>query len=771
APTTTATSTPLTLRTSGPYTWTQVSSPALAIGGGATSQLGAVAAPASAPGDRWLIAGTVTGIDGEPQATTWSSPDGMTWTARPLDSGGQPSEAAGVTYWANRAVVVGSVGSGPSRRAAVWISPSPGAPFAPVANTSAFSSPDGATMTTVAGGTLGLFAAGHAGTQQAVWYSSDGAHWIREIYADRLLASEPGAQITTLLVAPQGVIAAGSRLDGALQQAAMWTSANASGWRDIPAPQSFTGPGDREILGLTTLSAPGASAQGTELVAVGAFRSGAVWSPASWVSPDGTSWSQPSLAFPHTANLLGDTGDSVAAAVATTGNELVAVGGGASQQVWRSTNGRNWEKVALPAAAASAAGWRASLVATAGGTTVVADGTFGQPRVLTETAKGWTEPSANPSVFGAAPAVATPAALVQLGGRLLLAVDVVTPGPALGQETSTVDFLSSADGRTWQTLPGSPVFSGAEVTALAAGLQPGSVEAVGGQSPPSSTLRTGSPGAAAWVSADGNTWTAAPGGLAASPGVTGPALPEAATRAGTGYVAVGKSPTAPGHTAAMVWTSATGLSWQQARPLDSPGTSRTADVALGVCARGQQVAAVGSGDQQQVGERAQAWLSRDDGARWSAAAVTPPAAPGADEQMQGCVAVPGGAAGANKSSWVAYGQSTDDNGVTTPALWLSSNGTQWSRLVLPGAGGPSAVHGVAVRGASWLAIGGGQQSDVWVSSDSGHTWKPLDTSAAPWPNPEVGAASITQVAFAGADPLLVGQEDGQLAVWIGTPVR
>ncbi len=774
----------------GPYTWAEVSSPALTLGGGPTAQLGGVAAPAGVPGEQWLVAGTVTTADGHRQATVWTSPDGVTWHAQALNAQGKPSQASGVTYWGNRAVIVGAIGSETSERAAVWLSPSPGAPFHLVGAAAVFGDPAGAAMSLVAGGTLGLFAAGTAGTQQVLWYSSDGTHWTRQTRAEDLLADEPGARVAALLVAPQGVFAAGWRRAGSLEEAAMWMSANASTWRDVSAPQSFAGAGDREIRGLATLAAPGAAAQGTELVAVGGVRSGSTWAPASWMSPDGSSWSEPSLAFPQESRPLGNAGGAEAEAVASSGTQLVAVGGGAAQRLWISADGRSWAEAALPTAAADAAAWQASLVATEGGTTVVGDGAFGQPHLLTETPAGWQEPSADPAVFGAELAVANPAALVNAGGQLVLAVDVVTPGGKLGDASSTVAFFSSPDGQAWHALPESPAFTDAVVRGVlgpagSGGRQSGPLVAVGGQPAGSLAAASGLPGAAAWVSTDGETWRAAEGGPSVFFGGDEAARADAVTRFGSRYIAVGQGPSgggirggAAGNASALAWTSVHGSAWQVAGPLD-PHPGAGSDAASGVCARGDQAVAVGETDQVHSGQQARAWSSHD-GIHWVPAAIAPPAATGADEQMVGCLPTPTTAA-REQSTWVAYGQSTDANGAITAALWASGDGLQWTRTPLPSVPGVGRVTDVAMVGTKWIAVGsppsvtGMLQSasnviGLWTSEDAGRTWRPLDTSLSPWPGAAT-SASANVGGFVGNDAVVAGQVNGHLAVWIGTPTR
>src|SRR6202044_291788 len=96
-----------------------------------------------------------------------------------------------------------------------------------------------------------------------------------------------------------------------------------------------------------------------------------------------------------------------------------------------------------------------------------------------------------------------------VSGTLLLAVDVDTPGAALGQDTTTVDFLSTTDGLAWTMTAGGTAFADQAVRAVASATPSGPLVAVGGPGPGRSPLATGAGGAAAWTSPDGVTWAAA----------------------------------------------------------------------------------------------------------------------------------------------------------------------------------------------------------------------------------------------------------------------
>ncbi len=202
---------PTTQAPAGPYVWTRESSPALALGGGASTTIAAVQAPSG--GRPWLVAGTRASADGSTTATVWRSVDGVNWHAEPLTEPGVDSQAEAVTDWQSGTVVVGSEGRGPSEVAAVWISAGPNAPFSAVR--SAELPLGAATMTTVASGGLGLFAAGEASGRVAVWYSSNGRRWTRLAAAEQVVNGATDPHVNSLTVASDGVYAAGWQRDGA----------------------------------------------------------------------------------------------------------------------------------------------------------------------------------------------------------------------------------------------------------------------------------------------------------------------------------------------------------------------------------------------------------------------------------------------------------------------------------------------------------------------------------------------------------------------------
>jgi hypothetical protein len=762
----TSPTTPAKITTSPParavYNWERSVSPALSVGSGPSGTLAAVLAPP--PGGRWTVAGTRSAADGTTTATVWTSPNARTWKATALTSPQVDSAAGAAATWGSETVVVGSVGRDAGRHAAMWISAAPGAPFVPVED-DALTTP-GSAMDAVAVGDLGLFAAGSSGDQVALWYSSTGRTWTRLARAEEALAGSGQAHVDTLLVTGSAVYAGGWYRSGSAIDAGLWSSQDGINWRQIrPSEAVFTGPGNQLITGLAPL--------GTGLLAVGGTETGAGWRPASWISPNGVSWSPPSTGFATPGNPARPEGEAVVRAVSTPNPEalstpgypanpaaasFVAVGGGpTTQYMWRSTDGVHWSEVNLPGASSASSAssgssdWNASLVAESGRTTVVADGVPGEPHVVVQRGASWAQPSASPAVFGPVARRARAAGLVAIpGSRLILGVDTAQPGQALGGSRAAVDFFSSSNGSTWAPLDTGGVFAGSDLEGLV-GVSP-STPAVGASSGPATTAEE------------------------ARQAETVPA----------GLVAVGSRRT-PTEVRASAWVSSDGTSWARSAGLD-PASTVVDDVADGVCASSHAVVAVGgvlagsppAGGQTQVAPRA--WFSRDGGKSWTVASFTqgsgtPESGPQLylSESLAGCVTT--------ASGFEAFGAATLANGTTVPAFWSSLGGNTWTRLATSpfGAGFPFPAEGVVSGSAGWFAVGGGDPIPAWVlatqaqdpsglwlssnASDESSGWLPVNNASTAFGGEE--GASIDQVALWGLEPVVAGDLNGQVAVWTG----
>ena len=712
--------------TAGSFSWSLDGDPHVSLGGGPGTTLGAVIAP-TAGGPGWVIAGARDNGSGSTTATVWTSTDALHWSATALTGQNLSSFATAAASWKSSTIVVGSVGTGTARRAQVWVSQAAGSPFTAVPVTSINDSPSSMDHVTV--GNLGYFAAGTIAGQPAMWYSTNGLQWSVAAGATRFFDGFAGAQVNAILATYSSVFAAGSIRDGTATDAALWSTQDGINWKQIVNTQgAFSGGGDHVITGLAPL---GTFPSGGGLVAVGGLESRGGWAPVSWISPDGASWSQPAGDFPRSP------GDAVVRSVSPVATlagpaEFFASGGGPSNQhLWHSTDGVRWSEIPLPPSAAVADGWRATLVASNGNTTVVADGDPGQAHVLTGSSTGWAEPSANPAVFGPVSAIADAVSLRSAKSGVELTVQVTQSPQAIGPAAVSTVTLSSSDGVDWSA----PLPAGSATT-----WPPGQLPA----------------GAATAVPAGGGWIAVGSGPDGAAPAASGP------TTTGLG----------------LAWTSSDGTHWSQPTTLDpKPGIGP--EQPRGACASAGTAAAVGESDLPATGPAAQAWYSTN-GAQWKSADISPPPTTGTGTEMLGCVST--------ASGFEAFG-AVSGSGGDTPVLWSSPDATKWTRgdPGVFGSGAPAPITALAVSGSNWLAVASpatdaepdgfpgtsqaattapeSDQLGVWASVDGGATWQRLDSSGGVWDDAQ--GAVLEAVGFAGSRAVVVGRIDGRLVVWTG----
>ena len=741
------------------------------MGGGPSSTLSALIPPQ--PGGTWHIYGTETAASGLPEPTVWSSPDGVTWQATPLDTLPLEGVIAGAALYNGETVVVGSVGTGASAHAAVWLSAEPGAPFNRV-SVSTGAGPS--QMSAVTAGPLGFFAIGTSDGSFVMWSSVSGQQWSPNTAADRVIDASPGAHVNTLVSIGTTVYAGGSVPNGPSTQAAVWSSGDGLTWGLIGyGSKAFAGTGNEEIFSIAPLT--------RGLVAVGGVNFGSGWVPASWIFPNGVSWSQPSTDFPVTSSEApspyGPSGGMAAFDVSgiagSTGQTaLVAAGGGPdSQAVWRSADGLHWTTGGLPNADASLGTWRATAVAATYSTTVVLDTSPGQPYVLAATLKGWAQPSSNPAVFGPIQPLAVPLALTQVAGTLILDADEVVFPQSIGPATVSDKTFSSSDGLTWTAQSPSSPFPPTlpAPSAVTSRLGSGWV-----------ALGTGTSGLPeTWTSANGNNWqsqgllqsAAAASGTASVNGICSVAA-SASKQAGSTTTLPAASPTATA-------------------PASQPGPS----LVVAVGSAPQPAQSSNHPSTLPLGIEAQAWYSRNGGS-WKQGTISPAPALGGTESMSGCVDVAG--------TLVAFGTSTLANGIPVPAVWKSTNGVAWVRSrvssFVPGAANP--IISLAGSGPDWIAVAnpdpgadpgapgptpsaGGvgpaastgsdaglgfplslapATDGLWFSADAGDSWQVLPTYGSPWLGTE--DSKLDLVTFESATAVVAGTVDGELAVWVGS---
>lgn len=774
-PAPTSTTQPPPRYAASPYSWERSASPALALGGGPGATIAAVIAPTL--NQKWLAVGTRPSPTGAPVATQWTSTDGVRWNSSPIVTEGASSALAAAQYH-GETIVVGSVGEGANRQASAWISPTPGAPFT-AASIPRTGGPSG--MSLVTAGALGLFATGTVDGRFAVWSSTDGRHWSEQPAAEKAITSTPGARVWAMLAEGDTVYAAGSEGSGAAQAAAVWSTTDGLHWHSITtASNAFSGPGSRVIYSLAPL--------GNGLVAAGAVNRGSGWVPASWVSPDGASWSPPSTDFPGApaagdpgATLYGPSGGSALRSVSEVptlagSSDLVATGGGPfGQAAWRSTDGLHWTPLALPGADGSAGGWRATLIAATITTTVVADSDPGEAHLITDTPAGWSEPSANPATFGPVRPTAVPLSIQPSAGRLVMAVRLVSDPQAIGTPTVTYTTLASTNGVDWAPVP-----------AGTAG--PPSVPAAGALTVqlPTGWVAVGQPASGqpeGWTSPDGRNWTAR-GLLDGSP---------------TNSTTAGTTASLPATLNGVCAAAPTGAAGASSATAGTAGTTSTTGHAQAVVAVGSvEQPPAGTSATAVIGQQAAAWVSTD-GTGWKRATISPAPGAGGFESISGCART--------ASGLVAWGSTTTSGGISVPALWRSGTGSSWTRVNVSSftAGTPAPLTDLAAAGPVELAVAepnpaGGPdpvepgpvpvagpaasavtaavvgpeptldngQVGLWLSPDGGTTWNAVDTAAPPWLGTSGSAVSL--VSFAGQTPVLAGTVDGKLAVWTGVPV-
>ncbi len=780
--------------------------------------LSAILPPAEI-GGHWTAVGTVTSADGATSAAIWLSEDGLAWHA--VDLGGADGRALAATEDGSATVVVGSVGTGTSQRAAVWMTPAGGGTPQLVPDQSSLQSgvgssstaPAGASeMDLVAAGTIGIVASGSVAGRPAVWYSTDGTDWAQEPSLERLVADRH-ARLTSLLVDPTGALATAVADQGTVEEAVAWDSPDGIRWTSDPAG-TVAAPGDHVVDDVVWT--------GEELVGVGGTRTSSSWSPEAWVSPATGAASDSIEAFPSASSTLRSVSvDPIAPSGAAA---LVAVGGAAGRpQAFESTDGETWTDMSMPAPPADEGSATADLVATWGTTTVVADSQPGQPLVWVRRSGRWTSvPAAS---FGALRPTAEAVAAVEASGRLWLAVDLDRPGSSPAEEAIVLD---SVHGRHWYRAAAIPGARLSDLATAGAGLVATGIDETTGA-------------AAVWSSADGRAWHL-------TSDLSRAASPEALTTLGATDVVVGTTPLAGrGAPVAATWES-TGATHGAPRTLDAVPTI-DASQALGICssaapaagstpttteaagptgtsgskagtpalvvvgwstrtgpppapkarrATATTVPVAGSGTgvagQTSNGTEAATW-STSGATTWSPGSVSPRAGVGSEEEMLGCAATADG--------FVAWGQATGTGG-SQPALWTSTDGRSWTR-VLPargrraskapvGPGGP--WTSVAISGADWLAVGGSPPADlalptdparsflaadpsaarasstadgsggVWLSTDSGIRWQLLSGDVEPWSGRSL---STTVAAWAGSSPVVAGDLGGAVAVWVGVP--
>jgi hypothetical protein len=298
-----------------------------------------------------------------------------------LSAGFPPARIATADFTGNRVEVSAIAASGATQVAAgsagghpaLWFSRDGGSTWARGAGTTpaVLSRAGSQQVAAVAGGPAGWVAVGgavapgtavpRAGHPLVLGSADGGRRWSTQ---DDATGFTGGNLVTASVAASNagGYAIVGWQATGGHDTAMAWYSAGLSGWRRAQVPAS----GDSRLASVTALSG-GFAAAGS-----------AGSQPAAWVSRDGKSWRQVTLALPGSAvraalehvaangNTVAATGTAVAASGARFPFAEISVNGGSS-----------WEYGGLPSPGTT--GPLAATALTAAGSGFTAAGTFGAP--------------------------------------------------------------------------------------------------------------------------------------------------------------------------------------------------------------------------------------------------------------------------------------------------------------------------------------------------------------------------------------------------------
>lgn len=335
-------------------------------------------------------------------------------------------------------------------------------------------------------------------------------------------------------------------------------------------------------------------------------------------------------------------------------------------------------------------------------------------------------------------------------GRERPMVSVTEGGPGLvavgyDSDRSSAVVWVSEQGRDWERIPhAEPVFGGDgpqlmdDVTAggpglVAAGTDDGS--------------------AAVWVSSDGRTWER----VAHDEGVFGGEGRQdmkAVVAGGPGLVAVGRD---RGRGSAAVWVSADGRTWERIDHDEEVFGGDGPQVMTGVATVDDTVVAVG--DDRGTDGHAAVWVS-EDGRDWERLDHDAEVFGGPGQQFMTAVTAGG-------PGLVAVGH---DFGASTPTVWVSPDGRDWTRTVHEAAEiageGSGLMNAVAAGGPGLVAVGQDRETAAaWVSRD-GEAWQRVAHDEAVFGGN--GAQAMAAVSPGGPGMVAVGQDEaaGQAAVWL-----
>lgn len=659
-----------------------------------SARLDTIVAPVSA-GGIWRAVGSVLDTrSGRNAATAWSSPDGQTW-ARSTIEAAQDSVAAGVVAQEGSVVAVGTVLGPHDRDGAIWVSPD-GRDWQRI-NLPELEGAGDQDLRFVVGGAFGLVATGRERGPESstltMFHSADGTSWAR-LGAD--VFGQP-SDLDGLAVGPAGAVAVGWRQDGARVYPAVWSSPDGLTWS-----RARLGAGD--AMGVATA----VTWTNNGFVVATQEGEGADRVPVLWRSSDGAEWAR--MGTPPVMTELAGQRSSGGVALRALGGQspLVAVGGGFTNQLWRSEDGLDWSRDEAPAHLAVGIGSLRFVAAHGDTVLVAANRGTGADLWLQRGEQEWSA-VADPSVFPVSAPLSTDADLLRTPSGLTLFAarpDESEPGRFGGTAVWT-----SRDGRSWQAQPDEAGHlrhaSLGDATSWTGGfVVVGDLEDERGDR----FVR-----AMAWTSTDGASWQRVPDQPGwAVPGTT--RFLTSVAQVSAGLVAVGTSFGVEDRDTHL-WTSADARAWTQVP--DEEAWSGPGDQALVALCRlpGDGLVALGYSGAGSDYE-AWAWTSADGGVwfRASGEGAAPLGGAGSRTARE-CVSTPGGVVAAGREDAVAGGDAV---------LWSSQDGQTWSRrgdAALLGGQGEQTVTAMAVEGPKVVAVGyDDDRAAVWYSVDEGRTW-------------------------------------------------
>jgi hypothetical protein len=568
--------------------------------------------------------------------------------------------------------------------------------------------PAGYAATRLAGGPAGWLATG----PQAIWTSRDGLSWTLAA-THGITPQQPGDQVYVLTATASGFLAAGqATAPGGGTQAVIWTTRDGLTWQRMTAAQAGLG------SDLTSISY--AAWAGDATVIAGNFADGG-WG--TWLSTDGgTTWTRVAVPADHggqdsISGLGSDNSGLIAIRPGTAGNAIA----------YFSPNGRTWRYAATIGAAGT---FRPAVVkGSQYGLVVTGTDAAGTDLAYTATGTGtvWTPTG---SLGAAASDTSVPTATVGAGGTVIASGS--TAVTTTGQQAVLLRASTAGTVRpvALDAIPGAVI---PEVSVNGLSVADGQQIAVGSAD--------GYP--AIWrKTADGPWALVSPLPMVSS--IQGRVALTSITHGSQGWLAVGT----PGPVA---YTSANGTTWRPARGPIAADLHGAVGVAAAAGPRGYVI--VGKLVAPSGACVADVWWSPDL-ATWTRARDVNDAT-GSSQVLAVAAAADG---------FISAGSH-----VGQPAVWITTDGSTWTTIVLPrSAGATGVLQQIAISGNRVTALG--QQTVAGVttplaefSADGGRTWRQVPLSA-PGPDPTITALTADSGGFTAAIQTgAPGQE--QVAIW------